>query len=240
MTKEGMDTLLFKMDHIPDRFWNKASIELNETDENKVKGLGKLKELTEIYPTGITFPEDILLQFLRHSKFDVIKASTRLKRFVCFWRKHPELFASIPENYISSKASTKFGTILPFRCPDGCTILLTKPGLWDPSEMEFEDFKKLAFMLFIQPLCELMTQINGYKIIHDFGGTSVKHFKYCTPENLRLQYEAAMQCIPARYKEFHVVNGYGVFTAIWTLLKPLLSSKLRSRVFFFIRNRRAF
>ncbi|GFY42075.1 alpha-tocopherol transfer protein [Trichonephila inaurata madagascariensis] len=87
-------------------------------------------------------------------------------------------------------------------------------------------------MLFIQPLFDPMTQINGYKIIHDFGGTSLKHLRYCTPFHLRFQYHAALDCIPARYKEIHFVNDSLLLSTLWTIVKQFISTKLKKRVFF--------
>ncbi|GFR01187.1 retinaldehyde-binding protein 1 [Trichonephila clavata] len=177
----------------------------------------------------INFTDDFLIQFLRQAKYDTQRAFSHLKNFIKLKRKYSNLFQSVPEYYFSEIPSSKFGTILPLRCPDGCTIVYCQIGLWDPSELSFDDFRRLALMLFIQPLFDPMTQINGFKIIHDFGGTSLKHLRYCTPQDLRFQYHAAIDCIPARYKEIHLVNDSLLLSTLWAIVKQFLSPKIRKR-----------
>ncbi|GIX97454.1 hypothetical protein CEXT_547061 [Caerostris extrusa] len=55
------------------------------------------------------------------------------------------------------------------RCPEGCTIILCQFGLWDTSELSFEDFKRMALVMLFQILRDPMNQINGLKFIHDFS-----------------------------------------------------------------------
>ncbi|GFU43624.1 alpha-tocopherol transfer protein-like, partial [Nephila pilipes] len=63
---------------------------------------------------------------------------------------------------------------------------------YDPNELPVEDFKRLVMMLFIQILRDPMTQINGFKFIHDFQGTTLLHLRQCTSSNLYLFYHAAI------------------------------------------------
>ncbi|GBO42800.1 hypothetical protein AVEN_219392-1, partial [Araneus ventricosus] len=100
---------------------------------------------------------------------------------------------------------------------------------WNPRELPFEHIQSLFTILFIQLLRDPMTQINGFKIIHDFKGTSVQHLKFCTPRNLHLLYHGAINCVPGRYKEIHFVNDSFVLKTLWTILKPFLSEKIRNR-----------
>ncbi|PRD20284.1 UNVERIFIED_CONTAM: Alpha-tocopherol transfer protein [Trichonephila clavipes] len=87
-------------------------------------------------------------------------------------------------------------------------------------------------MLFIQALSDPMTQINGFKIIYDFDGTSWKHMRFCTPRLAHFQYHFALECIPIRYKEVHLVNDSLILSAFWTLIKNFLSAKVKSRILF--------
>ncbi|GBO03507.1 hypothetical protein AVEN_227450-1 [Araneus ventricosus] len=71
-------------------------------------------------------------------------------------------------------------------------MILLELGKWDPTELLLDDLKRLAIAIYTQTLRDPMTQINGFKIIHDFKGTSVKHLRHCTPQNLMFQYHAAI------------------------------------------------
>ncbi|GFY43248.1 alpha-tocopherol transfer protein [Trichonephila inaurata madagascariensis] len=46
------------------------------------------------------------------------------------------------------------------------------------------------------------------------------------------QYHFALECIPIRYKEVHLVNDSLMLSAFWTLIKNFLSAKVKSRIFF--------
>ncbi|GFS54544.1 CRAL-TRIO domain-containing protein [Trichonephila inaurata madagascariensis] len=140
----------------------------------------------------VNFTDDFLIQFLRYAKYNIQKAFSHLKNFIKFKKKYDFLMESLPEHYFSEIPCSRFGTILPSRCPDGCTIVYCNLGLWDPSELAFDDFRRLLLMLFIQALCDPMTQINGFKIIYDVDGTSWKHMRFCTPRVAHFQYHFAL------------------------------------------------
>lgn len=234
MTLKNNELLPFLMDHLPPSFAKKATRELNETSERKASELLNLKQLTKDDDTlcEIDFADDFLIQFLRHAKYNTPKAFFFLKNLIKFKRNYNYLMKSIPEQYFSEKPSTKFGTVLPSRCPDGCAIIYLQIGLWDPAELSFDDFKRVILILFVQSLYDPMTQINGFKLIYDFEGTSFRHLRYCTPRLVRFQYHTALECVPARYKAIHFVNESIVLSTGWSLFKRFISTKLRNRVFF--------
>ncbi|GBN49863.1 Clavesin-1 [Araneus ventricosus] len=226
--------LPFQMDHLPEFFLKKSEIELNETPEDKREKMQELKTMiagnqaTNVY----NFEEDILVQYLRHSKFDVQRAFKHVQNYVALRSKHSHLFKSIPDDYFHSKNSVHFVLPLPERSPDGCTIVLTRTGKWDTGEMAYDDLVRLSMMTFCQMMRDPMTQINGFKVIHDFKDTTWSHYRYCTPRNLHFLFYATIDCIPARYKEIHFINESFVLRAVWIIIKRFLSAKIRSRVFF--------
>ncbi|GIY41574.1 alpha-tocopherol transfer protein-like [Caerostris extrusa] len=61
-----------------------------------------------------------------------------------------------------------------------------------------------------------MTQINGLKLIHDFKDTSLHYLMHCTPPNLYLLKHSALDCLPGRFKEIHIINESIVFKAAWS------------------------
>ncbi|CAL1275454.1 unnamed protein product [Larinioides sclopetarius] len=77
-----------------------------------------------------------------------------------------------------------------------------------------------------------MVQIHGFKVIYDFKDTDVRHLRYATFQNLWLLYHVPANCLPAREKGVHLINQTVLPKALWTIIKPLLSEKLKSRVHF--------
>lgn len=228
------ETLPFKMKYLPDFVLQKLKEELKETPETKLNNLLELRKMLtdEQLTSGINFHEDFLLQYLRHSKHDTGRAFNHIRNIFVLRRKNPELFDSLPDDFFLTKETTKFIRILPKRCPDGCAIVIFRYGKYDPNELCVEYFKRKILISFVQMLRDPMTQINGFKFIHDFKGSTLQQLKLCTPQNLYLFYHAAIHCIPGRYKEVHIINQSFMVKPCWAILKPFLSQKIRNRVYF--------
>ncbi|GBN86652.1 hypothetical protein AVEN_230523-1 [Araneus ventricosus] len=118
------------MDHVPEYFYQKALSELNETPETREVELNKLKYLlsADKLTTGIEFEEDFLHQFLRHRKYNCLRAFQYLQKYFNFRRSHSSIFQSIPDENFKGNPATKFISVLPYRCPDGCRIILSEFG----------------------------------------------------------------------------------------------------------------
>ncbi|CAL1275442.1 unnamed protein product [Larinioides sclopetarius] len=226
--------LPFQMNYIPEFAQIKCEVELNETPERRKQSIQELKKLlaNDKSTEKICFHNDLLVQYLRHSKYNTNKALNQLRNLIVLRNKEEKMFQPIPDEYFSTKPSAKFLIVLPKRSPDGCTMVLFQIGKWDPKELALEDLKKMILVTFLQILRDPMTQINGFKIIHDFAGTSLEQIKYCTPQNLYLFYYISLYCIPGRYKEIHFINETPVLRFLWTIIKKFLSDKIRNRVFF--------
>ncbi|KAF8778360.1 Alpha-tocopherol transfer protein-like [Argiope bruennichi] len=235
MSKEIHDQKCYPyhVDHLPTSFYQKALEELNESAEAREIELNKLKDLlsADKFTAGIEFEEDFLHLFLRYRKYNSSQAFQALKKFVNFRRNFSSIFQSVPEVYSKETPSTKFMSILPYRCPDGCVIVLCELGKWSHNELSIEDIKTICMFSFLISLRHPMTQISGFKMIYDYADT-VKHFRYCTPQNISLIYNASFNCLPCRYKEVHCINKSALLTATWAILKHALPRKIRERFFF--------
>ncbi|CAL1299080.1 unnamed protein product [Larinioides sclopetarius] len=109
------------------------------------------------------------------------------------------------------------------------SLLLRK---WDPKVLPFQHFKQFVVMLSMQLLRHPLSQITGFKIIHDVQDLSLRHLRYCTPQNVYILYHALLNCFPARFKAFHVIYESPPMKVVWNLVKPFLSEKMRNRVHF--------
>ncbi|GIY21460.1 alpha-tocopherol transfer protein-like [Caerostris darwini] len=233
-TMHEKETYPFLMNFVPDSVLRKCEIELNETQENKLKGLEELKKMLtmEKLTNGIVYKDDYLTRYLRHSKYNVTRAFERLRKGHIYRKKYSNLFKSLPDIWFSSKTSTKLMRVLPKRCQDGCTIIVFRYVLLLPDEMALTEIKRMFVITFDQLLRDPMTQINGLKVIQDFRDAPLKLLRNCTPHNMYWFKHSGLDCFPGRFKEIHVLNESIVFKAAWVLLNRFLSEKIRKRIFF--------
>ncbi|GIY41573.1 alpha-tocopherol transfer protein-like [Caerostris extrusa] len=106
----------FLMSFVPDPFLRKCEIELNETPENKIKGLEELKKmlLTHKLTSKVAYNDDYLITYLRYSKYNVIRAFERLRTMSNFRKNYSNVLKSLPDVYFLSKpSSTQFMRVLP-------------------------------------------------------------------------------------------------------------------------------
>ncbi|GFQ94045.1 clavesin-1, partial [Trichonephila clavata] len=174
-------------------FPKKSEAELHDTPERRVQGLRQIKELAknDKHTKHIEFEDDFLLQYLRARKYNVAKAFSQVKAFVHLKKKNPQMFTDFSYDQTVKLITKKIVTILPWRCQDGCTVLLVELDNWNPDEVSIEEIRRSLVIYFLQSLREPMTQINGFKIILDVKSNPLRHLKYCTPHNIYLIYHGS-------------------------------------------------
>ncbi|GIY80613.1 hypothetical protein CEXT_702291 [Caerostris extrusa] len=233
--KIGEEILPFEIETVPEYFLKKAEVELHDTPDRRAQGLWEIKELVKVndeHTKDIEFDDDFLLQYLRVRKYNVARAFTQLKAFVAGKKKYPLMFTNFKYDKIVKATNDKVISMLPWRCQDGCVILLIELDNWFPDEFPVEEVKR-AYLLFLsESLRNPMTQINGFKVIFDLKSNPLRHVKHFTPDNLYLLYHGTQECIAARYKEVHLVNLSITFKAIWFIMKHFLSDKLKKAGYF--------
>ncbi|GFY56433.1 alpha-tocopherol transfer protein-like [Trichonephila inaurata madagascariensis] len=229
-----MDIYPLHMTHLPDSIKEKSEEELNETPERKVTGLQELKEIlqNDKVMKGIQFHDDFLTQFLRKNKYDTTRSLKNLQNYVLLRRKYSSKFERVTDEDLSAILPDKFYVLLPKRCPEGCAVIIVKIGNWNPTEFSFENLEKSILFLVMQILRDPMTQICGIKVIYDCKGSSFQQLRYVTPYNTYMYYHAMLNCLAGRYKGLHIINDSIVMKTMFTLMKSLMTKKLRSRVHF--------
>ncbi|GBM43595.1 hypothetical protein AVEN_187357-1, partial [Araneus ventricosus] len=140
----------------------------------------------------MNFHDDVLLQYLRRNKYRIDQCVKQIQNFVLLKRKDSLMFERLPDEYLSLSCLANIVTVLPKRCPDGCTVIISRIGKWNPKVLPFPHFKQLLIMFFLQLLRDPMSQITGFKGIHDVQGMSTQQLKYFTPQNAYLFYHAVI------------------------------------------------
>ena len=117
--------------------------------------------------------ERFLLKFLRSRSFDVKKALHSIKLYLNAWNTHPEIFTD-PNTLKSAFDSNAIG-ILPDKHPStGESILITRPGAWDPSEYSFEKYIAATAVTLELAAMDEETQVKGIIDISKYTHTG--HF----------------------------------------------------------------
>lgn len=234
VTAKVEEILPFEMGYLPENFQKKAETELHETPEKIVQGIRQMKEMLkkDKNTKNLIFDDDVLLQFLRVRKFNTARAFNQLKAYAILRRKNPDMFTNFRFESTVITIKDKSLTFLPWRCPEGCAIILIELDNWDPETFPIEEVKRAFVVYLLQALREPMTQVNGIKVIIDVKSNPIRHLRYATPSNLYLIYHGIQECCPMRYKQVHIVNDSLTFRAAWYIIKQFLSEKLRKRVHF--------
>ncbi|CAL1297571.1 unnamed protein product [Larinioides sclopetarius] len=233
LTMHDDKILPFEIDYLPQFSVKKCEKELNEKPEKKTKAVQELRSLLKENPktNGITFHEDLLVAYLRRNKYRMKDAQRQIQDSIHLHGTEKYAFTGVPDEYLDLPSS-KYLVLLPKRCHEGCALILFRWAKWDPAELPYQQFRQVVVMLIGQALRDPMTQIHGFKAIHDWNGVPWKLMKYITPQVVHQFYNTTVNCFPARWKEIHMINQSYIMKILWNMIKPFLSEKIRNRVYF--------
>ncbi|GIY17216.1 hypothetical protein CDAR_395401, partial [Caerostris darwini] len=126
--KIGEEIFPFEMETVPEYFRKKAEVELLDTPDRRAQGLREIKELVknDKHTKNIEFDDDFLLQYLRVRKYNAARAFTQLKALVALKKKYPLIFTNFSYDKTVKATNDRIISILPWRCQDGCAILLVE------------------------------------------------------------------------------------------------------------------
>lgn len=116
-------------------------------------------------------------------------------------------------------------------------LLVNCGGTWDPSKVSADQLFRIFFLIHECAILEPETQVRGVVVIMDFDGMSLKQAKAMSPAFSMRLLGFIQDALPLRLKEIHMVKEPFVFNMVWSLFKPFIREKLKSRVSFqFLQN----
>ncbi|GFR17384.1 alpha-tocopherol transfer protein-like [Trichonephila clavata] len=218
---------------LPEKFIQKAEDQLGETDEIRKSALEQLKKrILEDKKLKCPTDDEFLIQFLRARKYDVDNALGQLNNYFNLITSHPELYECLDKDKMDKLTSCNFFNILPFRDNDGCLVLTCRIENWNPDDINVQivlcTLTALLYCLELYPA----NQITGVRIIFDAKNYSFKQLRCFVPRYVPLIAKALRNCLPVRFKSIHIVNEAFVFRYAWSVLKLVLTEKIKSRMFF--------
>jgi len=123
-------------------------------------------------------------------------------------------------------------TVLPHRDVMGRRVLVFRVNRWEPSKTSREEVFS-AMILFLELLAkEQETQVSGIAALVDMSGLGWSHWKQLSLDYIGCMVATVQGAFPIRFREIHLVNEFGVFQAVYALVRPFLTEKIRNRLQF--------
>ncbi|KAG8188117.1 hypothetical protein JTE90_029045 [Oedothorax gibbosus] len=208
-----------------------ARTALNETEENRTRGLEEMRRLIKNDEKLLTpLDDNFLMSFLRSRKFNSKKAFRLLQNYWMFRKEHKSIYDSSNSESVKKLILKNILGFLHFRDKAGAVVMIIKVGHWEPDKDVYEEMFRAITAILIHSIQFPASQIAGYRIIMDLRGLSWAQLKMCTPANILLMIHSTQYCFPARYRGFHILSENKFFNLAWTIAYPLLTSKVKKRI----------
>lgn len=209
--------------------------ELRETPEIREAAILELRRLLH-NATDLHYRDDdeFLMIFLRPCKFYPESALKMMRRIADFKKTNFPLMHNLyPQEEKISFIDHGIVNVLTNKDHKGRRVLIINCGrAWDPKQISAEKMFRLLFLIHLVAQLEASTQINGIVIIMDFDGLSLKQVRALSPSFSKLLLTFIQEAVPLRMKEVHIIKQPFIFNMVWTLFKPFIGEKLKSRLEF--------
>ncbi|KAG8193052.1 hypothetical protein JTE90_028164 [Oedothorax gibbosus] len=231
MIEKSNSLLPFDAYFLTEKYVHKARVELGETEQVRKSTMKQLRELAT-NEQSITYhiTDEDLIKFLRGRKFNVQRALALMKKYSNYKKKQLHYFSNMKHDVLSKLVKDRVFEFLPYRCLDGCAVLVFNLNNWNPSEIHIDDLIRCLSLFFYHSINDPMTQVNGYKVVFDVKSPGLKHLRYATPYYMFLLYYGTQECFPGRFKGIHIINVSMAFKAAWAILTNFVSDKIQRRL----------
>ncbi|KAG2487668.1 hypothetical protein HYH03_013669 [Edaphochlamys debaryana] len=223
---------------LPPELVERAARELNETSESRLAGLAELHAYyaahSEEQPHRTDDP--YLLMFLRHAKFDPVRARGRLAAVERWLRDCADDIGDIDKirgpmfkemmdkeffGRLSSDRRTRDGACMALlrlrnlEAPEP-TILL-RWQVWVLKRAVHDPYVQVGGMVMLQSL-------TGFSLMHS------GHFRQVQKKVGQKNFKFMGECVPFRVRGIYFVHQPSWWGLLFAVVKPFLSAKLKSRI----------
>ncbi|XP_003742201.1 alpha-tocopherol transfer protein [Galendromus occidentalis] len=183
--------------------------------------------------------EAFLLKFLDRKEFDVDSALASIVKYYNLRKEFPEKIWPRGKGvkWMEPFVALENCTILPMKNPkDNTRIFMWRKGHWNPEEKIFDLADCLTWSLYMTEYFLYMRRNDeedcaGWTYIMDLSGFTARHIPHCDLQVVRAYSGILAGALPLRVKAIHFLNVPLVFQYALQLIKFLLGTKLRNRVF---------
>ncbi|XP_054282937.1 clavesin-1-like [Macrosteles quadrilineatus] len=177
--------------------------------------------------------DEILLIFLRPTKFYPESALALMKRVAQFKEKNSNILSELSSSSErEALQKSRVVNVLTDRDHLGRRILVANVGAaWDTNILSSDALFRLFYMIHLAAILEPETQVRGVVVILDFENLGMKQIAAMSPSFSYNLLTFIQEAMPLRLKEVHIVKEPFLFKVVWKLFKPLVKEKLRNRLY---------
>uniref|UniRef100_A0A1I8PN00 CRAL-TRIO domain-containing protein n=1 Tax=Stomoxys calcitrans TaxID=35570 RepID=A0A1I8PN00_STOCA len=224
-----------KIRPLPSELQKVAFEELGEVPCKISKHLNTLKVWIARNPQlKIRNDDQLLVQFLRGCKYDMEKAKSKLEQFCNLRSKRPDWFMPVDVDDPQFRNFHNTGTYcsLPTPFPGNGSRIILLQIKFPPTEFGVDEiFRYAASVSEIMCVNDPYACINGVTIVQDYAQATAKHFMLLSPGLVRHILSFYSKAIPIRIKALYYINLSSYAHRFLNVMRPLLPSKLKDRVF---------
>lgn len=158
-----------------------------------------------------------------------------MRRVAEFKQENLQILKNLmPDDERDAFVENEVVNVLTNRDQDGRRVLIVNCGqIWDPKRVSSDQLFRIFYLIHVAAQVEPTTQVRGVVVIMDFDGLGMKQIKALSPSFSKRLLTFIQDAMPLRLKQVHMVNQPYLFNLVWTLFKPFIREKLKSRVRFF-------
>ncbi|KAG8188110.1 hypothetical protein JTE90_029038 [Oedothorax gibbosus] len=223
----------FDCDVITEDIRKIAESELHERECDLQKCFDTLKESLQKENDLVPCLDDnFLLMFLRARKFDCQAAFNLIKKYYLAPITYPSMFGNFTPKSCLNAINSNIHYFLPYRSPEGSAILLSRFGQWDTKSLSCDELLRFNIMCNEMAIQNPVTQICGIITIADMKDFSWSHLLSIPISDVKCFVSTLQDCLPVRDRAIHIIHHSSIFSILFSLIKPLLSEKVKSRIYF--------
>ncbi|XP_026488006.2 alpha-tocopherol transfer protein-like [Vanessa tameamea] len=211
-----------------------ARLQCGEDPNSRLQNIYELREM--IYERGECTPhrmdDEFLLRFLRARNFIPQRAHRLMVNYYQFKEDYPELFENVYPLDLRRIGDANVIAVPPYRDQTGRRLLLYRIGCWDSKTVAVDDIFKATIFALELGMLEQRTQILGGVALFDLEDLSTQHAWQITPTVASKIVKLLVSSFPATTHAIHVINHSWIFDTMYNIFKPLLTSEMRSRIYF--------
>ncbi|XP_050072387.1 uncharacterized protein LOC126560472 [Anopheles maculipalpis] len=230
---EGVAHKLYMERELPPKVAEVARVQGEDPDRKSLM-IEELRDM--IYEKGECIPhrvdDDYLVKFLRARFWNVLHAYNLMVRYYAFRESNPEFYENVNPMSLRSLGDDDIISISPYRDQEGRRVICFKFGKWRPNKIPIVDLFRATMLLLEVGSLEPQSQVLGGIGIMDLEGLTLNHAWNLTPTIAQKMLALLATSMPLRTSQIHIVNQGWVFDTVFQIFKPLLTEKMRQRLFF--------